>query len=540
MPRLWVLSALVAFPVCAHDVHETLKSRKLTFHFHATTIANLVWQLDSMAGMTQGDGPSFLRFWKEKLEWTASDDQQLDRWIELSKRYRRQSLSPVGDSTFPINCPTPYTAGGGVARNQKVRIAALEATDLRDYQQRLLKAIPPRDAVKFGLIAAYFEPRFQRWWNSKGEGSGMDLVASFKEAMHEYAMPDLAQQLAAFTEAQLPPHHDVHFHLMVRPARYGDGIAGTQIQNHMIAELAQREPAAPRLSLLMHELMHHFYDSAPVEKHTALLRSFLESPEPNSLGLYTYLNEAIATAAGVLVDARVQPPQRLVNHLSDVRRVNLDGTAAKLGIAIYINLERHLRQKRTLFDGFTPVYIASGNKALGDYALGAQMELASRAVIVRNPAAVPAMNEFTKRVRAITTLAGRRPLLDYEQLSAVVFLVTPELQWLFGTTGIIPKESRAAIRKASTQNAAFVYGVRRSNKAAVYVFVGDDRESLQQVEREFSASNKTFVGVRFAKKRPAEVQTAADKIDLPIPPDPGGGPLAPAPFTDRSGASAGH
>lgn len=534
MPSHWVLLAFIAFPVYAHDVHETLKSKKLVFHFRSRPIANLVWQLDSMAGLAQGDGGAYRRFWKDKFDWNAQDDQQLERWIELSKRYRRQSLSPIGDSPYPVNCPTPYSSNSGVARNQNVRIAALEATDLRDYQQRLLQAIPPRDAVKFGLIVAHFDPRFQKWWRSKGENAGEELVLNFKDAMHEYAMAELAQQLAAFTEAQLNPDHEVTFHLMVRPARYGDGIAGTQIRNHMIAEMGQREHAAPRLSLLMHELMHHFYDSAPVEKHTALVRTFLEAPEPHSMGLYTYLNEAIATAVGILVDARVQTPQRLVGHLADDRRVSLDRTAAKLAIGIYLNLEKHLRQRRTLFDGFAPIYIASGCKALGDFALGPQLELASRTIIVRNPRALPAMNEFVKRVHAITTLAGRRPLIEYQQLSGVVFLLTGELQWLLGTTGIIPKEARALIRKASAQNAAFVFGARRSNKAGVYVLIGDDQESLRAVQRQFAANQKPFAGVRFAIKRQPQVESAADKIGPPIPPVPVGG--LNASFVERSGA----
>jgi len=534
MPRHWVLLAFIAFPVYAHDVHETLKSKKLVFHFHSRPIANLVWQLDSMAGLAQGDGVAFHRFWKEKLDWTDEDEQQLDRWTELSKKYRRQSLSPVDGTPYPLNCPTPYIAKDGVTRNQNVRIAALEATDLRDYQQRLLKAIPSRDAVKFGLLVAHFEARFQHWWKSKAEGAGSELVLNFKDAMHEYAMPELAQQLAAFTEAQLSPNHEVHFHLMVRPARYGDGIAGTQIQNHMIAELGQREQAPPRLSLLMHELMHHFYDSAPVERHTALLKSFLEAPEPHSMGLYAYLNEAVATAVGILVDARVQTPLRLVGHLADPRRVSLDPTAAKLGIGIYLSLEKHLRHHRTLFDGFAPMYIASGCKALGDFARGPQLELASRTVIVRNPAALPALNEFARRVRAITTLAGRRPLVQYQQLSGVVFLVTGELDWLMSTTGIIPKDARAAIRNASQQHAAFVYGARRSNKASVYVFIGDDQESLKAVQREFAANNKPFTGVRFAMKRLPKLADSTEKNGSPIPPVQGGDLNVPT--VERSGA----
>jgi hypothetical protein len=491
-------------PLSGYTGHETLKGKKLTFHISSTPIANLVWQLDSMAGMSQGDGQAFRRLWTEKLQWTAGDERKLEDWTELGRKYRKQVLFPIGSTTFPVNCPTPYIGKGGVARNQKVRLAGLQAKDLQDYQQRLLRVIPSPDAVEMGLLVSYFEPRFQEWWKSTGTRAGGELAQGFKDAMHEYSMVDLAEQIAAFTEAKLSPDHQVHFHIIVRPANYGGGVAGTQIQNHMVAEMADREPAARRMGLLMHELFHHFYDAAPVDKHTALLNSFVEAPEAHSMGLYTYLNEALATAMGLVVDNRVMTPRNFVGHMADERRVSLDRTSAKLGIALYVTLEKQLRQRRSLFDGFVRVYIAAACKALGGFGRGPRMELSSRTVIARNPGAVPAMTEFCRNIHGITTLAGRKPLLDYPQLSGAVFLLTAELKWLFGSKGIITAAARNEIRKASRLNAAFVYSERRSPKAGVYVFVGDNKDALQAAQRAFSVNDEAFSGVRFAVKRAAD------------------------------------
>jgi hypothetical protein len=254
----------------------------------------------------------------------------------------------------------------------------------------------------------------------------------------------------------------------------------------------------------MHELLHHFYDAAPVDKHTALLNSFVEAPEPHSMGLYTYLNEALATAMGLVVDSRVMSSREFVGHMADDRRISLDRTSAKLGMALYITLDKHLRQRRSLFNGFVKAYISAACKALGGFGRGPRMELASRTVIARNPGAIPALTEFCRNVHGITTLAGRRPLLDYPQLSGAVFLLTAELKWLFGSKGIITPEARKEIRRASREHAAFVYAERRSPKAAVYVFVGDDKDALQAAQRAFAVSDEPFSGVRFAVKRASD------------------------------------
>jgi hypothetical protein len=159
-------------------------------------------------------------------------------------------------------------------------------------------------------------------------------------------------------------------------------------------------------------------------------------------------------------------------------------------------------------------------------------------VIVRNPAALPATTEFAKLVHAVTTLAGRKPLVEYNHLSGVAFLLTAELKWLLNTTGIIPKEARQEISAASLENEAFVFGVRRSKKAAVYILVGDNKDALQSVERQFAASDKPFVGVAFATRRARPVENIADKIAPPIPPVSGGD--ANELFVERAGADPGH
>jgi hypothetical protein len=62
--------------------------------------------------------------------------------------------------------------------------------------------------------------------------------------------------------------------------------------------LLDEEQPQDKLGVIVHELVHHFYDRAPLERHLALMNEFRALPQPWRMSAYSYLNEAVATAAG--------------------------------------------------------------------------------------------------------------------------------------------------------------------------------------------------------------------------------------------------
>jgi hypothetical protein len=269
----------------------------------------------------------------------------------------------------------------------------------------------------------------------------------------------------------------------------------------VIVELDEAGAAVQRISLLMHELAHHFYESAPAAKHARLIREFLAAPEEYSMGLYSYLSEAVATAVAIHVENQIRRPASFAEFVGTERQVNTNSVIAKAGISIFALVQKRLRQGRTIFDGFTPEYISAACKGLDQLCRSPSLELATRTVIFRDPAAREVAEEFPKYVHSIVTLSGWEPLQKYRQLSGAVFLMTAEVKWFLQEGKVLPSRARPAIRSAFGQNRAFVYGLRRAGKGEIYIFVADDRASLEETTQAFAKSNESFEGVRFAIKR---------------------------------------
>src|SRR5205085_629617 len=69
---------------------RTIPGKALTFELDASPIANLVYELDCMSGaLHHCSDAAYREFWKDKLGWNADDDEALERWRALTRRYQR-------------------------------------------------------------------------------------------------------------------------------------------------------------------------------------------------------------------------------------------------------------------------------------------------------------------------------------------------------------------------------------------------------------------------------------------------------------------
>jgi hypothetical protein len=93
----------------------------------------------------------------------------------------------------------------------------------------------------------------------------------------------------------------------------------------------------------------------------------------------------------------------------------------------------------------------------------------------------------------------REQFEKYPQMSGIIVVGSNRLEVLAGWEPILGQKEIERVRALALEHPAFAYGVRRSPKAAIYLFVGRDAAALGQVIDRFVATNEPFEGVRFAE-----------------------------------------
>jgi hypothetical protein len=102
------------------------------------------------------------------------------------------------------------------------------------------------------------------------------------------------------------------------------------------------------------------YDRAPEDRHRALIDEFVSSGEPAAVGLYTYLNEAVAIGAQALHAERQADDPDGWNEDESYNHPYI----APLGEAAAPLVIEAVARGGTLFDGFVSRYIEAGTRAL--------------------------------------------------------------------------------------------------------------------------------------------------------------------------------
>src|SRR5262249_48885940 len=107
----------------------------------------------------------------------------------------------------------------------------------------------------------------------------------------------------------------------------------------------------------MHELTHYFYGAAPLAKHVGLMREFLQTNKSDAPSLYTFFNEALATAVQLLVYERTKITDTDPYHHPYIPR---------LARSMVPLLKEALATGQTAFGSFSQSYIRAGEVELGD------------------------------------------------------------------------------------------------------------------------------------------------------------------------------
>ncbi len=431
LPALALLLAAVASAAPA-ATEAVVKGERLTFHFVASELANLTFGLDAMAGLSPADSEAYRALWRRELRWDGEDDRQLDRWKSLRLRQRDgggAGRSAAGSPAVKVGWPPNYAGfyGEEFGLDQRVRIAGFQARSVRDYRKRLCRLLEQeREADGLVSVVQHFGPRFGEFWVREGRRLTEPKAEAFARLAREKGILGLAEQFLAFTEAELPRRHGVWFYLMARPARFGRSTMATQIQSHAPVELLDDERPEERLGVVVHELVHHFYDRAPLERHLGLMEEFRGLAPPWRMAAYSYLNEAVATAAGILVERRLRGDTDFVGWTANPRNVYSQPWIAALGLASYPLVERCLDGSCGLFRGFAARYVAAAEAALGTRVKHPHFRLASRILVLDNGALRGASRLFRERVPSIMHATGWEQLARFPELPVVMLALEGE------------------------------------------------------------------------------------------------------------------
>lgn len=396
--------------------------------FIASEIANLTFELDAMAGLSPADGEAYRALWSRELRWDREDDWQLDRW----KRARRlpEEESPLAPVAWPPNYPSYYGRALGV--DGEVRIAGLRARSADDYGKQLRRLTGRDGADALVSVVRHFAPRFHEFWEREGRRLTEPRAREFEQLSTQNAIPELARQLAAFTGAS---PKELRFYLIAHPARFGRQAMATMTRGHAPVELLDDELPRERLSVIVHEMTHDLYDRAPAGRQLALIEEFRRRPQPWRMAAYSYLNEALATAAQVLVERRLRSDADFVRWAANPENIYSQPWIAALGAATHPLLERFLRDGRGLFDGFAGSYLVAAERALGGRLEHPHFRLASRVVLMENRRLRSAARRLRERVPSIAEMSGWQELARFPEAPVVLLTLDEERDALLRRVG---------------------------------------------------------------------------------------------------------
>lgn len=391
----------------------------VAFHFVVSELANLTFQLDAMAGLSGADGAAYRMLWRQELRWDREDDWQLDRWKSLRLAQRG---GPGSAKAANVGWPPNYAGfyGQELGLDHEVRIAGFRAGSTRDYRRRLARVIESRAADGLVSVVKHFEPRFREFWDREGRGLVSPKAEGFARLVRERGIAELAGQLAVFTEAELGRKPSAWFYLMAHPTRLGRDTMATQVRSHAPVELLDEERPEDKLGVIVHELVHHFYDTAPLARHLGLIQEFRRLRPAWRMAAYSYLNEAVATAAGVLVERRLRSDAEFVRWSANPRNLYGQPWIAALGASTYPLVESCLGGGCGLFTGFAARYVEASAAALGDRVSHPHFLLASRVLLVGDGALRGASRLFRERVPSIMHATGWEQLSRFPELPVVL------------------------------------------------------------------------------------------------------------------------
>jgi len=368
-----LFSGLLATAASAVDVRSAASAQAEGIRLHATATrrVNAVYHAACLAESLACTRDVFENFWKTKLNWQEADAAAISGWRLIMKAVSdRAPAQPV--APMFLNAPQFHPAQSA---REAILVAALEARTAPEFRQRTRGRLSLSQADRLWSTIDYVQGRVAPLWPP--DLNSLDArMRAVESAAAKTDMPGLVAEMAGFLEAQLP-RPDIYVDGIIAPDPKSSSYGATQIGGHLLVELVDAMPAEDIVSGALHELTHYIYNLGPPAKHFALVDYFVQRGGPSAVGLYTYLNEAIASATQGVHTGRLREPQQEDKQYAHPYIAPLSSATVPL-------LDAALRRRETLFSGFAARYIEGGIAALEGKVTDPRFVLAQAAAIVSN------------------------------------------------------------------------------------------------------------------------------------------------------------
>jgi len=460
-------------------------STALRLQFHSDEIGNLVFQIDCLGGLARCKVAAYRALWQERLGWSGDDDAQLERWCTAREPYRGRTMLEEGDpaganSALPL--PRPV-----LAFDTKIRIAGLQATSPEDYRDRLSLLLHPADATRLADVVQHFRPRFASWWR---DAAGVQRAAMRRAArtLAHSGLDALLTRVARFYEAGLDIGQVLHVHFITRPPGGSPIMTGEQIEEHALVEIHSGEAPTERLDVVLHEIFHYFFASAPSASHTRLLAAFAQEADPLALHAYNLLDEALASALANGLARRRLRPASFAAYAAAPHSFYADAEIDRAAKALLPWVEPLLDRGSSLFDAPAEEIIRRIHDALGPSLARPVLGLCSHVVAFQAPNLAAVRDFLVSEARARVSYAfsslddeeAQRMLERHPGLAGVLLLRPGDLPRLAHWSRVVDGTIIAAAMH-QPPGTGFIYGVRRSDKAYIYLVVAGDAAESQRL-----------------------------------------------------------
>lgn len=463
----------------------TLRSRTVTLRVEATEFANLSYQVLCLADELPCSKPTYQQLWQTQLDWNEEDNRQIAQFHAILRALPAGYEDPA---PLPLNFPSYYPS---LIKLQGLKSALLMSDELGAARVNLAKVVGSEAAERIAGVVGHFRPRFHTWWRAEGQNLTRNKSKDLARLLKKYELMELAEQFAESLDVPAPARRRPYLQLIARPALGPRGSYGTQLANYVVLELLPGDDLAESLGPVVHEVFHYFYDSVPRQRHMALLNEFVSHPDPAALSFYSYLNEALATAAGIQVEERVLGPEKMRLRGRNVNYAH--PFIGRLGKASAGLMRDCLSSGSPLLSQLADSYIRSGRAALGDLAASPRFLLAHH-TLQGNRDYLAAFEPLVAAMPAITTVSGADALDRFPRLNAIV-LVTPDDLRQPAFERLAPAQTISSLRELAAQRFSFVYAQPRAGACVTYYFVAETEAQLRPLLQAFSASDQPFTGL---------------------------------------------
>jgi hypothetical protein len=471
-----------------------------TLSLRADEIFNLVYQLDCLP---KGDDCAFQKLWKQQLGWTAEDDQALERRREIRRRYGGWITIDQQFDDAPLMLDAPRVQ----ELKKKLQLAAAGARDIGDYRARLDLVLGAGDAAELAAITQRFLPRFRKFFASVRPR----LDALTRELRPHLAHPGVRRVLAqsmTFYEVPAQQSRSIPVQLVALPPDWTGPFQGEQVEHLAVIEIKNVNGPDPKDrrrgvtgTIILHELFHYFYVSAPGERARALATEFAATPDAGASAGYGLINEALATVLSVLSRKAYLTPEEFQAEMASGRPWYRDAAIDAAARAALPVVEGLLASGETLYDaGFVPAYLKALQTGMGPALQRPALKLRTLMAVAEDRELRPAF-EAMQRAQAAGRSQTAFPLeesdmrniwLKHPEASGVLVVRGGSLEKLRGYEPVLGKGIVERLGAARKQHRAFVQAVKRGRHATMFVVVGDTPAEVGKLAEQLMGAQGPF------------------------------------------------